>query len=410
MLPGTFKSGSIDTAANTRLTQKAVVIHHTLNSLGGETTVAIETIESLYELGYEVDLVTVQPPDLDILTKSYGKKIHIARTKSLLPFKLNYFGVYQRLLTLLSSTDFRDSDVIINTHGDALPYRISGNVPYLLYLHFPTFLMNSAGGYGSNKYRKSFFWRAYFKPYSIITRSLATRTAKRSNLILTNSAFSREAIREAFPGVQPYVLYPPVDTERFFSAYSQPINTREAKVLVVSRFSPEKRIENAIKIAHLLGGKTKFQIVGSLMPTNRAYFKELKQMIEMYGLTEAVNLTPNASNEELIHSMSSSIVYLHTMIGEHFGVSIVEAMAAGLLPIVPSYGGCSEITPSDHQYHTLEKAADLIAKNIKYANEDKKMKMREMSLQFSPSSFRKAMRIHIEQARSQIGVHRSSST
>ena len=127
-------------AVHIRLTQKAVVIHHTLNSLGGETTVAIETIESLYELGYEVDLVTVQPPDLDTLVRSYGKKIHVAKVKSLLPFKLNYFGVYQRLLTILSSTDFSDYDVIINTHGDALPYRISGNVPYLLYLHFPTFL------------------------------------------------------------------------------------------------------------------------------------------------------------------------------------------------------------------------------------------------------------------------------
>jgi alpha-1,2-mannosyltransferase len=397
-------------AVHTRLTQKAVVIHHTLNSLGGETTVALETIESLYELGYEVDLVTVQPPDLDTLVRSYGKKIHVAKVKSLLPFKLNYFGVYQRLLTILSSTDFSDYDVIINTHGDALPYRISGNVPYLLYLHFPTFLMGSAGGYGSKKYRESFFWRAYFKPYSVITRILATRAVKRSNLILTNSKFSSEAIREAFPGVEPYILYPPVDTERFSSAYSQPIANREAKVLVVSRFSPEKRIENAIKIAHLLGGKIKFQIVGSLTPTNRPYFKELKQMIEIYRLTEVVNLKPNASNEELIDTMSSSTVYLHTMIGEHFGVSIVEAMAAGLLPIVPSYGGCSEIIPSDQQYHTLEKAADLIAKNIKYANEEKRMKMRKMSMQFSPDSFRKGMRIRIEQARSQIGVHRSSST
>jgi hypothetical protein len=147
---------------------KAAVIHHTLNSPGGESTVAIETIESLYELGYEVELVTVQPPDLDGISKSYGKKIHIATIKSLLPFKLNYFGVYQRLLTMLSSMDFKDSDVVINTHGDALPYRISGNVPYLLYLHFPTFLMNSKGIYGSNKYRKSFFWRAYFKPYSSV--------------------------------------------------------------------------------------------------------------------------------------------------------------------------------------------------------------------------------------------------
>jgi glycosyltransferase involved in cell wall biosynthesis len=392
------------------LTRKAVVVHHTLNSLGGETTVAIETIESLYELGYEVELVTVQPPDLDSISKSYGKKIHAARIKSLLPFKLNYFGVYQRLLTMLSSIDFKDSDVVINTHGDALPYRISGNVPYLLYLHFPTFLMNSTGGYGSNKYRKSFFWRAYFKPYSMMTHSLAMRATTRSNLILTNSKFSREAIREAFVDVHPYVLYPPVDTERFSLAYSQPINAREVKVLVISRFSPEKLIENAIKIAHILGGKIKFQIIGSLAPANRPYFKRLQQMIETYGLSQTVTLTPNASNKELVDSMSKSMIYLHTMIGEHFGVSIVEAMSAGLLPVVPAYGGCSEIVPTDHQYHTLEEAADYIAKNAKCADDEKRVQMHEISRQFSPNNFRKAMRVYIERARSQISVYRSSTT
>ena len=390
--------------------RKAVVIHHTLNTLGGETTVAIETIESLYELGYEVELVTVQPPDLDSIAKSYGKKIHIAQIKSLLPFKLNYFGVYQRLLTMLSSLDLKDSDIVINTHGDALPYRISGNVAYLLYLYFPTFLMNSTGGYGSNKYRKSFFWRAYFKPYSMITHYLAMRATTRSNLILTISQFSREAIREAFPDVHPYILYPPVDIERFSPAYSQPINAREVKVLVVSRFSPEKRIENAIKIAHLLGAKIKFQIIGSLAPANRAYFKRLQQMIETYGLSQTVTLTPNASNKELIDSMSKSMIYLHTMIGEHFGVSIVEAMAAGLVPIVPAYGGCSEIVPTDHQYNTLEQAADNIAKNAKYADDEKRVKMHEISRRFSPDNFRKAMSVYIDQARSQIGTYRTSSS
>jgi hypothetical protein len=155
---------------------KAVVIHHTLNTLGGETTVAIETIESLHELGYEVELVTVQPPDLDSLSRAYGKKIRIGKTKSLLPFKLNYFGIYQRLLTMLSSIDLTDSEVVINTHGDALPYRISGATPYLLYLHFPTFLMSSTASYPSNKYRKSLFWRAYFKPYKVISLIRSSRS------------------------------------------------------------------------------------------------------------------------------------------------------------------------------------------------------------------------------------------
>src|SRR5215216_2899055 len=350
---------------------KAVVIHHTLNTLGGETTVAIETIESLYELGYEVELVTVQPPDLDSISRAYGKNIRIGRIKSLLPFKLNYFGIYQRLLTMLSSIDLKDTEVVINTHGDALPYRISGATPYLFYLHFPTFLMSSTASYASNKYRKSLFWKAYFKPYTLITQFLAMRAMTRSSVILTNSAFSREAIREAFADVHPYVLYPPVNTERFSRAYSQPINAREVKVLVVARFSPEKQIEN-------------------------------------YGLTQTVTLTPNASNEELVDAMSKSMIYFHTMIGEHFGVSIVEAMAAGLVPIVPSYGGCCEIVPSGYQYHTLQEAADYIAKNAKIADDEKRMQMHDIAKQFSPDNFRKAMKQYIEQARSQASVYRSS--
>ena len=132
-------------------------------------------------------------------------------------------------------------------------------------------------------------------------------------------------------------------------------------------------------------------------------------MIENYGLSRTVTLTPNASNEELVDSMSKSMIYLHTMIGEHFGISIIEAMAAGLLPIVPAYGGCSEIVPTDHQYHTLEEAADYIVKNAKYAGDEKRLQMHEISRQFSPNNFRKAMKEYIEQARSQISLYKSST-
>ncbi|MDQ3872126.1 MAG: glycosyltransferase family 4 protein [Thermoproteota archaeon] len=391
--------------------RKAVVIHHTLNTLGGETTVAIETIESLHELGYEVELVTVQPPDLDSISRAYGKKIRIESIRSLLPFKLNYFGVYQRLLTMLSSIDFKDSEVVINTHGDALPYRISGTeTPYLLYLHFPTFLMGSNARYGSHKYRKSLFWKLYFKPYSVIAKHLAMRAITKSSFILTNSRFSREAIRQSLPDAHPYVLYPPVDIERFSHAYRHPINARDAKVLVISRFSPEKQLENAITIARFLGKKIKFHIVGSLAPANRTYFGMLQDVIRNNGMTQTITLTPNASNEELLHVLSESTIYLHTMIGEHFGVAIVEAMAAGLVPIVPAYGGCSEIVPHEYQYHSLEEAAQYIARNAKDPHDEKRRQMHEISERFSPDIFRKEMKQYIEQARSQIKINRSSTT
>jgi glycosyltransferase involved in cell wall biosynthesis len=199
-----------------------------------------------------------------------------------------------------------------------------------------------------------------------------------------------------------------VDTARFSHAYSQSINAREAKVLVVARFSPEKQIENAITVAHLLRGSIKFHIVGSLTPANRPYFKMLQDMIDTYSLTQTVTLTPNASNEELIDAMSKSMIYFHTMIGEHFGVSIVEAMAAGLVPIVPAYGGCSEIVPSGYHYRTLEEAAQYIAKNAKIADDEKRIQMHDIARQFSPNNFRKAMKKYIEQARSQASMYRSS--
>ena len=117
---------------------------------------------------------------------------------------------------------------------------------------------------------------------------------------------------------------------------------------------------------------------------------------------------PNASNEELVDSMSKSMIYLHTMIGEHFGVSIIEAMAAGLVPIVPAYGGCSEIVPIEYQYHTLQQAADHIARNAKIADDEKRVQMHDIARQFSPENFRKAMKKYIEQAKSQASMYRSS--
>jgi glycosyltransferase involved in cell wall biosynthesis len=126
-------------------------------------------------------------------------------------------------------------------------------------------------------------------------------------------------------------------------------------------------------------------------------------------LSQTITLTPNASNEELLDAMSKSMVYLHTMIGEHFGVSIVEAMSAGLVPIVPAYGGCSEIVPTEYQYDTLQEAADYIAKNTKYSDDEKRVQMHKISRQFSPDNFRKAMKQYIEQARRQASMYRSST-
>jgi alpha-1,2-mannosyltransferase len=386
---------------------KAVVIHHNLNIPGGEATVAIETIQSLYELGYDVELITVQKPDLESIAKAYGKRLVIRKVKHLFPLKIKYFGIYQRLLTIIPSlTLSSDSDIVINTNGNILPYRIPNDIPYILYLHFPIMRIANSGYY-NNKYQKSLFWKTYFKPYQIMANALTKSALARSTIILTISGFSKDAIRKAYPTVDPCILYPPVDIERFSSAYRS--NSRRNKVLVISRFSPEKQIEKAIKVAQLVG-RIEFEIIGSLVPANRPYFNFLKKMIQGYALEDKIRLSPNATNEELINAMSTSTVYLHTMQGEHFGVSIVEAMAAGLVPIVPSYGGCSEIVPPEYRYNTLEEAAKCICKNIYEYDKEKRERVYDIAKQFSSSKFREKMQQYIEQACNNSNSDNGSST
>lgn len=372
---------------------KAVVIHHNLNAIGGERAVAIETIESLYNLRYDIELVTIQKPNMEEISKTYGKRISVIKIKSLFPFKINYFGLYQRLLMIIPRLSLRDADVVINTHGNIIPCIIPNDISCISYIHYPTWLLNHSD-YDNKKYQKSFLWNAYFKPYATLANEFMKRTLSRS-IIITNSKFTRDVIKKVYTKVDPHLLYPPVDIERFSLAYKS--NSRTRQVLVISRFSPEKQIERAIGISQLVG-EIKFKIIGSLAPANRPYFNSLQKKIRDCGLENKISLTPNATNEEMVNAMSESMIYLHTMEGEHFGISIVEAMAAGLVPIVPSYGGCSEIVPIEYQYNTLREAADRISKNIDEYSVEKRTKIYDTAKQFSSSVFRRSMMHYIERA------------
>ena len=248
---------------------KAVVLHHTLNSPGGESSFAIETINSLSRLGYDIELVTVQKPNLELISKKYGKILPIKKIKFISPFGMNYFGIYQRLLTAISSLKVESSDLVINTNGNSLPFNLPPNILCILYIHFPAFLQTSAE-YDNNKYTQTLFWKAYFKPYQIMSHLLTKRALKRSNIIFTNSKFTQNAIKKAYPAFDPQVIYPPIDIERFSSCLNS--KSRDNQVLVISRFSPEKQIEKAIQIAKILKN-IKFIIIGNLMTSKSVLFQ-----------------------------------------------------------------------------------------------------------------------------------------
>jgi glycosyltransferase involved in cell wall biosynthesis len=85
--------------------------------------------------------------------------------------------------------------------------------------------------------------------------------------------------------------------------------------------------------------------------------------------------------------LAAAKVYLHTMVGEHFGISIVEAMASGCIPVSHNSGGMVEFVPSQNRYETIEQAAEKIDAEIVGWSNGKTVEPKRIAEQFSIKNF-----------------------
>jgi len=302
------------------------VVHNTLNSVGGEGKVCLSIIEALKSMGHEVTLITVEPTDWDKVARIVGQVTRPDREISVLPFKVGLFGIYMRLLTSLKLVRSRCS-MVINTHGDALPVTSD-----IIYMHFPTFAIAKETP-TSIKYSKSLLWKLYFCPYERMQRHLAKRM--KWKVLLTNSEFSRETIKK-YIGTEAIVLPPPVDIGEFLKISGS--KDRENTVVLCGRYTPEKNYEFALKVAKELPD-VEFVVIGAYSgKVSDAYYLKLMEMKEKLDLIN-VKLLRNIPRDEQLRIYSRSKVFMHTMVGEHFGIAVVEGMAAGLVPVVHRSGG-----------------------------------------------------------------------
>ncbi|MDQ3839928.1 MAG: glycosyltransferase [Thermoproteota archaeon] len=377
----------------------AKVIHNNLNAGGGAERLALVTIDLLNEMGFEVDLETSERVQYRALQKHFGySNLHLRTIKQL---DLRSFLLYKekRIISSNASLEYNihthnktchhkqndddDSqyDLIVNTHGDMLPYILKSHSenplvkgkkkPILItYCHYPLLPYLVKNGRYKDYIRKylpekdseddSTLERLMSNAYLLYKMALP-----KSNILLTNSEFSKRAIKQLFSNIsEPIVVSPPVDIETFRTLLTIPKRSQDI-ILVISRFDPDKQVKNAIEIAKILNDRNiadKMIIVGNTSKSAPDYLYFLRKMIQNYFLQDYVRLEVGINFERLLHLMSKSKIYLHAMIGEPFGISVVEAMSAGLIPVVPDVGGSSEFVPKQYHYSTLKQAAEIIRK------------------------------------------------
>lgn len=354
----------------------ANIVHTSLNARGGSERLAITVMQALSKMGSEINLTTFERPNIPQLESAYGEAAArvIRRIKT------------TNILRSLKKTESnKHYDLIINTHGDMLPYFLPSfsKSNAITYCHFPLakYLIDSKDPEYPKFLRSTILStmptrkKASHQKYFDLARTAYIHMLKKTT-VLSNSEFSRSVILKAF-GVDSIVLSPPVDVDFFRNMSllsSSSSSKRKDTILVISRFHPTKKIENAIRLAKLLKERkigSKMKIVGNLPPGRPGYYFYLKQMVDDYGLTDYVQFEINVNFNKLFGLMQRSKVYLHPLVGEPFGISTVEAMSSGLIPVVPALGGHIEFVPLKYQFHTFGEGVEAISVALNAPNSER---------------------------------------
>jgi O-antigen biosynthesis protein len=166
--------------------------------------------------------------------------------------------------------------------------------------------------------------------------------------IVCNSQFTKNSIDQSV-GKNAIVICPPVNTHLFIPG------KKISQILSVGRFSPNYQVKKSAflikafrKLRKISGLKNiKLAMVGSLGVADQKYFTHLKDLAR--GIP--VKFFPNCDISKLKELYSESLIYWHAagfgesdpMYMEHFGISSVESMSSGCIPVVYKAGGQLEI-------------------------------------------------------------------
>lgn len=184
-------------------------------------------------------------------------------------------------------------------------------------------------------------------PFTSVNGNLLTKFKLSRTTVVCNSRFTKSHIDDTF-GIKSHVLYPPVDIENFRPQKKDNI------ILGVGRFfapsHPKKQeilIETFKRIYKKIPGWSLVLIGGATLGTK---VDDLKNKSNGYP----IKIITDASMAKLKDYYGRAKLFWHAAgygedletqpdRAEHFGITTVEAMAAGCVPLVFSGGGQREI-------------------------------------------------------------------
>ena len=357
------------------MTKTVGIFHPAMNVCGGAEFVAVQIIKALKEAKYKVIILTDKKIDKTKIKKIFDVDLTFDQN-ILFPFAFfpstdlhNLYSDILRCYLLRSKCDF-----VIDAFSNALLPAVD-----MSYIHFPLL------GRIENNFRSNLFFSPYIA-YSAKRKRRSKESSDTERMVMANSEYTANSIK-SFHNISANVLYPPISSSAFNNDDQISKSTRNDWVVTVARISEIKMLEKIPQIAELTSERIKFFIVG-LLESKKALdliYDEIKKS----GVSDRVKVLVNLPKNDLNELLHKSKVYLHSAVGEHFGISIAEAMSCGCIPVVHDSGGPKEFVSKEFRYVSIEDAAKKTEKAVFAWTPEYSRQMVNSAKNFSEEQFSK---------------------
>lgn len=381
---------------------KSFIAIHDIGAFGGAERYAAFLCSALLEQNHQVTMLTKPGTSVEDIENYYSVNLSGIRVKPVKPiFKFlpaeisRFFTDFFRYIYL----KINRADYYFECSYKSEAFGGAKNNYYIC--HFPHQLTPVKLG----RLRKK-----YFSAIKIV-RNLLLGKGKGFQFsyqkILANSKYTQHYVLERW-GVESSVLYPPCPVS----------NTKRAKtkkIISIGRFSeqvsnvPHKGqhylIEAFSASEKLIREGWELHLVGSCRTeSGEKYLNQLQSLSE--GLP--IVFHPNASYEQLQNLCAEAMIYWHAQgygqnleehpeTQEHFGITTVEAMSAGCIPIVIDSAGPKEVAENygGETWKTLEELRQKTIEIAALSSDElarRQQQVRERADYFSEDRFRARVR------------------
>lgn len=247
--------------------------------------------------------------------------------------------------------------IVVESVGIPMTYplfRLVAGCTMIAYIHFPVIssrMMDMVrGGIETNTNRGRFVSNAFLRwmktLYYLGFMQFYRLLGQFPHLVFTNSTWTNRHIRSLFkPRKSINILFPPCRVEGVFLPPGETSTaSRRNRIVSVGQFRPEKdhtlQIRSFHKALPSLPSDTSLALIGGCRNAeDRERVEGLRKLVRQLGLSSRVEIRVDEPFDALQEELRTSYIGLHTMRDEHFGIVVVEYMAAGCIPLAHRSGG-----------------------------------------------------------------------